>query len=250
MNKSLLAVGVASALMAQRGSRRSSGGTQTAGAQTAPVGEVNMEVLRNVADGTNKNELVYTHPSVHAAMVTQGLVEVNPGMVNDKGELATRPTPAGMAKLSEVQQTNAQTTETNPSTGPQGAKPSFTVAANVPVPTVKRGGRSGTLYPFDSLEVGQSFFVAATNDKPNPAKSLASTVSSATMRYANEKGTREVQEKDAEGNKVFADAEKKVPKMITVPAYETTREFVARSVEDGAPWGQAGVKGAGVWRTK
>lgn len=249
MRKNLMAVGIASILMAKRGGNKSGGGSGST-SQSAPVGEVNMEVLRGVVSATQQNSFVFTHPSVHTPMVAAGLVEVNTAMANDKGELATRATAAGAAKVAEVQQTNAQTQQTTPSTGPQGAKPSFTVVTGVPIPTVKRGGRSGTIYPFDTLEVNGSFFVPATNDKPNPAKSLASTVSSATNRYAVEDGTKQVQERDAEGNKLFLDEAKTQPKMITVPNYKITRKFEARSVEDGAPWGQPGVKGAGVWRTQ
>ena len=38
-------------------------------------------------------------------------------------------------------------------------------------------------YPFDSLEVGQGFFVPATEKTPDPAKSLASVVTNANKRF-------------------------------------------------------------------
>lgn len=248
MNKTLLALGV-SGVFAQRGKNRSGGGTPSPQSGNAP-GELNVQLLADIVKATQENQFVYTSPAHHTAMVAAGLVEVNPQMADDKGQFATRATAAGVQKVNDANSQNAASGETSPATGPDGAKPSFTVARDVPMPTAKRGGRSGTLYPFDSLEVGQSFFVAATNDKPNPAKSLASTVSSATARYAEQDGTKEVQEKDAEGNKVFIDAAKTQPKMVTVPKYKATRKFEARSVEDGGPWGQPGVKGAGVWRTQ
>lgn len=55
------------------------------------------------------------------------------------------------------------------------------------VPMIARrndGGGRKSLYPFDKLKVGQSFFIPATDDCPNPAKSKAGTVSAATRRYA------------------------------------------------------------------
>lgn len=44
-------------------------------------------------------------------------------------------------------------------------------------------------YPFDSLEVGQGFAVYPTADMPEPWKSLQSTVSTASRRYAEVTGT-------------------------------------------------------------
>jgi hypothetical protein len=52
-----------------------------------------------------------------------------------------------------------------------------------------RGGRNRSVYPFDALAVGQSFHVPASEAKPNPAKSLASTVSSANKRNAKDGGS-------------------------------------------------------------
>lgn len=54
----------------------------------------------------------------------------------------------------------------------------------VPPPS-KRGGLKGEVYPFTHMSTGQSFFVPATEQRPNPAKALASTVSSANKRFAS-----------------------------------------------------------------
>ena len=106
----------------------------------------------------------------------------------------------------------------------------FQIENDVPVPAISgRGrGRGGNVYPFDQLEVGQSFFVANSESKPNAAKSLASTVSSATARYAvpAEDGSTKTNKKGE-----------------VVPVMVETRKFVVRSVEED------GVKGARVWRT-
>ena len=101
----------------------------------------------------------------------------------------------------------------------------FKIENDIPMPSGSARGRGGNLYPFDDLEVGQSFFVANSEDKPNAAKSLASTVSSATARYA-------VPSEDG--------ATKTNKKGKTVPVMVETRKFVVRSVEGGAR----------VWRTK
>lgn len=158
----------------------------------------------------------FTHPDVHGPLVEQGLVEINPGIVNEHG-VATRATAKG------IQHMNAPETIKAPT-----ATSKFAIDAGIPIPTISGRGKGGDTYPFALLEVGQSFFVANTEDKPNAAKSLASTVSSATARYAVPS----------------ADGATRVSKAgETVPVMVPTRTFVVRSVTEGE------VSGARVWRT-
>ena len=99
---------------------------------------------------------------------------------------------------------------------------------NVPVPVVRPGKRSES-YPFSVMNVGDSFFVADKEGRPDAAKSMASTVASATARYAvpavpaetriNRKG-------------------KEVPVMIEM------RKFIVHKVTEN------GITGARIWRTK
>jgi hypothetical protein len=155
------------------------------------------------------------------ALANLNFAELNPNGPNDQGQIQARATQAGIEAHGEA-----------PAAAP--VKTSFALVADIPLPTSSgRGGRGGETYPFDQLAVGQSFFVPNTEAKPKAAKSMASTVSSATARYAVEvPGETRV---DRKGN--------------TVPKTEETRKFVVRAVEDGAPWGHAGVAGAGIWRT-
>ncbi len=104
----------------------------------------------------------------------------------------------------------------------------FQIENDIPVPAISGRGRGGNVYPFDQLAVGQSFFVANDESKPNAAKSLASTVCCATARYA-------VASEDG--------ATKTNKKGEVVPVMVETRKFVVRRVEED------GVKGARVWRT-
>lgn len=104
-----------------------------------------------------------------------------------------------------------------PAPAPAGGK-TFNFAAGVPLPAPRRGGRGSTVYGFEQMTVGQSFFVPTTTDNPNPAKRIASTVSSASARLEPKK-------------------------------------FIVRSViadaTMAAAWGVAvGAKGAGIWRTE
>jgi hypothetical protein len=82
---------------------------------------------------------------------------------------------------------------------------------NIPVPPLAhRVGREKKAdeYGFDKLAIGESFFVACT---PDGFKKLSSVVSNR--------------------------------KRLLAP-----KSFVIRRVEDGAPWGKPGEKGAGIWR--
>lgn len=171
--------------------------------------------LAAVIKATEAGSFVYTSEQAHATALAEGLVEVNPSMKNEAGELATRATAKGIESMNQ---------NTAPAADAAASKPSFTIDDNVPLAPVTGRGRGGETYPFDKLAVGQSFFVPNTVEKPNVAKSLASTVSSATRRYAEviEGETR----KDRKGNEV--------------PALRETRKFVLRAVEGGAR----------IWRTQ
>lgn len=115
------------------------------------------------------------------------------------------------------------TAETEPSAPkparkPPSPMPAVTFADAVPIPAIARGGVGRPGYGFDRMAVGSSFFIAQTDENPNPAKRIASTVSSANERFSAENG------------------------------YNPPRRFTVRRVDDGAPWGHPGVAGAGVWR--
>lgn len=164
---------------------------------------------------TNSGSFVYTSPEAHASALADGLVEVNPTMTNEAGELATRATAKGIESMN-ASQTPAAAAAPAP-------KPTFAIEDGIELAPVTGRGRGGETYPFDQLKVGQSFFVPNSAEKPNVAKSLASTVSSATRRYAEEiPGQTRI---DRKGN--------------TVPAIKETRKFVVRAVDGGAR----------VWRT-
>lgn len=60
---------------------------------------------------------------------------------------------------------------------------SIAIESGIEVPEVKRGNVRTSAYPFAQLEIGQSFFMPVTETMPNPAKTLATVVSSATRRY-------------------------------------------------------------------
>lgn len=152
--------------------------------------------------------------------VAENLVEVNADITNDDGHIAVRliGNQSQGEQMPETSQTAAAPVAAN--------KSAFEVETGVSMPATVRG-RTSHMYPFDSLEVGQSFFVPNTAEKPNAAKSLASTVSGATARYAQE----------VPGETVVNRKGRTVPKTVE------TRKFVVKADKKGD------VEGARVWRT-
>lgn len=118
-----------------------------------------------------------------AALMKEGLVETN-GDIRDGDKIATRATEKGIELNTTENGGNAGTS----GTAPVATASAFSLIDGAELPA-SRGGRNRSVYPFDTMAVGQSFFVPASEAKPNPAKSLASTVSSANKRAAKDGGS-------------------------------------------------------------
>lgn len=136
-------------------------------------------------------------------LVDGSYVETNPGATNDAGEIAVRATAAGV----ELAGTPVAPAAAAP-------KSTFAIDDGFELPAGATRTKAAT-YPFELLAVGQSFFVGNTEAKPNAAKSLASTISSANKRYKTEDGSAD-------------------------------RKFVVRPVDETA---QGRGPGARIWRT-
>jgi len=167
---------------------------------------------------------IFTFPDEHAELLAAGYIQVNPEIVDEHGAIATAPTQMGIDFIKAQQ--GGQ--------GPDGkimsknVESEFIIEDAIEIPAGKRGGGKPNIYPFDKLEVGQSFFVPTTEKRPEPAKSLASTVSSANNRFATPDPsgeTRTVSRGPNKGNLV--------PKMVY------SRKFIIKAVEGGAR----------IWRT-
>lgn len=219
---------------------------ETAPAATAPT--VNRTLLAMIASATAVTPFYMNADAAESAkLAALGLVEVNPDT-----QYATAAGPAVRVSVA-----GAQYLADHPAESPFGAppaaapvaapapaveaaaKPQFSIVAFA-LPEAKRvGGHFGArpeVYPFSKLEVGQAFFIPATADKPNPVKQYASTVASATERYATE-DTNAPKVKNRKGVEVF-------PKVYN-------RKFAIRAIADGEAFGAAykGVAGAAVGRT-
>lgn len=116
-------------------------------------------------------------------LLDNDMVEVN-NEITDGDKVAVRATEKGQAEAPapSTNEGNTNVTDTNTAAAD---KPSFDLIEGAVLPE-GRAPRSSSVYPFDTMNVGQSFFVPATDDKPNPAKSLASTISSANKRFSKE----------------------------------------------------------------
>lgn len=99
-------------------------------------------------------------------------------------KVSSDPDPAGNVSVFATSLGVAAVTGTSPVEAAVTPKSEFVIEDGFVPPASKRGGIKSDTYPFAALGVGQSFFVPATAERPNPAKGLASTVSSATKRFA------------------------------------------------------------------
>lgn len=151
------------------------------------------------------------------------LVEFN-DQVRDGDKIAYRATPLGAQIHANGGAGAPQSQPAAWGTGPANPAPSNPQAqqgqqttgqmmqfdTGIAIPSPRRGGKGSPVYGFEHMSVGHSFFVPSSNDNPNPAKRIASTVSSATKRL-------------------------------------DPKKFVVRSVDETS---QGRGKGARVWRTE
>ena len=132
---------------------------------------------------------------------------------------------------------------------------SYEIEDNIPIPTTTaRRGRTGG-YPFENLNINQSFHVAAKDgeEPADVAARLQSSVSGARARYSEETGEQETVVKkvyqkneagdfvkDADGKRIVASTEN-----VSRPKMRVTRDFTVKAVGSDDPKGP----GARVWRT-
>lgn len=188
--------------------------TETAGAPASVIS------LQTVIDATKADGFVYTPASFHDPLIASGDVEINVEMKDEAGNIATRATDKALNTV------NTQTTPAG-TAAPEKVAPKFEIEAGIPIPARTRvagaGLRAGRtpIYPFDALEIGQSFFVPNVGEK-SAAKAMASTVAGANSRYV------EVIEGQTRENR----------KGKTVPATKQLRKFkifdTERDVTDAA----------------
>ena len=212
------------------------------------------KALREIVAATQEGSFAYTSEDVHEKLIEHGFVEINPEIKDETGDIATRATQAGIDYASEVLNMGGLPLESKDELASQvgligeradalakevveyiaKTKASIVIEKGVPLPSKGHAFvQRRQAFPFDELEVEDSFFIKATESKPEPWKSYASTVSNATRSFAVP---------DPSGEMVVSRKGQKVPKLVQ------TRKFVIRAVEEtDAETGEV-VVGARVWR--
>ena len=101
-------------------------------------------------------------------------------------------------------------------------------------------------YPFDQLQVGQSFHVAATADMPKPGTTLAGAVTNANTKWSKDHPTKteskvlSVFHTDEAGKRVKNEAGQYIKigeNPVTRPVRVVERHFTIRSVDGTDPRG-------------
>lgn len=198
-----------------------------------------------------------------------GLITVDPNATDPTNSMKflVKITEAGVNTLAQQQPTAPSpfaptpvvpSVPMTPTVAPAASK--YAIADNIPIPAIVRAGNAGNLkprtssYPFELLQVGQSFHVPATAEDAEPHKKMASNVSAANKRSEVPVSPAEMvvvkhkrKVKDAAGNVVKGpDGKDQVETYETTePKMVATKKFVARQVNATDPNG-AGVR---VFRT-
>lgn len=197
-------------------------------------GSLSAAVLFKVVEATKSGGTAYVSQAEGEGLVNAGLIEVNPAMVdpNDGSKVAARATEDGLKYAAE----NGGDDEPAASE-PAKAKPSFTIRDDVPLAPRRGGGGGGreSIYPFDALNVGQSFHVAKSADVENPARTMATAVSQAVRKHAVEDGFETDEHGNVKKNKAGEDVIK----------WKPTKVFTVRQVGADDPDGE----GARIYRT-
>ena len=192
---------------------------------------INVELLTKIAQESakfvSKTEAESVGVNHNPPLIEVNIQHSDP---NDSSKVLCRITPAGAQYLMHHMNSNKETNQVT----------EYEIFDNFEVPTTKRGRSGGGAgapqkYPFAKLEVGKSFFVAATAKVPSPIKSLGSTISQANLRYATQTGTKTVErsKRGAKNKLVLDDNGHKIMETREVPVYDFERKFTIRAVKEG-----------------
>lgn len=146
-------------------------------------------LARGVAAIRDPNVVALATKAELADLLQSGMVETGPQEKPGSNRFHYRATERGVASMQPNGGNGPQPAQAPQA--PQAASSGFQLEDNVPMPdrVAKRAGPPSK-YPFEAMQVGQSFFIPATSGKPEPWKSMLSTVTAAQRRFAVEQGTR------------------------------------------------------------
>jgi hypothetical protein len=144
-------------------------------------------LLTFIVEGTKSHGFVYV-PQKDGEKLLKAeptFITLDPAEKNSEGQIKAVATQTGIDALAGHNSADAKATQE--STKAVASEPlKFEFVSLESIPQINRGGVRTNNYPFDQLQPHpaqpHAFFVPATEARPNPAKSLASTVASATKR--------------------------------------------------------------------
>jgi hypothetical protein len=171
-------------------------------------------LMKSVVEGSATQGFTMISHKDAKQLEAEGFVEVNQKQT-EGDKVAVRPT-AALAALVNPSRATTQA-------APAASASKFAIVKGRPLPPISRVGTRESIYPFAHMEVGDSFFIAATEAHPKPSRTLGSTVTSAMRRFAKKSETETVT--NAKTGKVS-------PKLIP------TRLFTIR--DEKGPNGEAG----------
>lgn len=197
----------------------------------------------------------FATPAEVKNLLDNDMVEVN-NEITDGDKVAVRATEMGQAEApapannegtnNTVTDTNTAATGNDTAATTAAAPAKFGIIANAgAVFAAGRTRKAATMYDFDAMNVGDIIFVPNSEDKPDAAKSLASTISSANKRFSTDTGkTEEVEVKvyqtGEDGKRVKGEDGKLVvtgTKTETRPVLEPGKTFAVKPVEGGKTYG-------------
>lgn len=199
---------------------------------------MNLELLRAIANATAANTVVYVGKDDglpllknEPALISIDTTHVDP---EDASKFAATITADGVKALEAVN-------------GHSAPKPMamFSVSTGLVLPKIKRGGKTSgapTKYPFETMGIGEFFFVANTEvAKGDAMKTLGSAVGSANQRFSEEiPGTEHqvTRAKRGADHKTIKGADgKNVTETVMVLEKKQLRRFVVRAVQAGLEYG-------------
>lgn len=188
------------------------------------------ERLQRAVEGTNSSQgYIMGTKAEFKTLADQNLVLFN-DTIKDGNRVAVKASDAGIAAFNAA--SGGGTSTSNPA-GVVATTAAFKITKGVELPAIRRrvGEATGSRYPFDTMEVGDSFHVPSSDAMKNPAKSLASSVTAANRRYS-----------------VKAEGQHKTHKGNMIDNYTYVRNYTIRAVTKAG--GDPDGDGARIWRTK
>lgn len=143
-----------------------------------------IELLKFVVTGTQSPHgfaLVPKELAERMAKYEPTLVKVRDGDPDVTGQVQVFATSLGVAAV-----TGAAPATEGTAPAAEAAKPVYAIESGFEIPPPSKRGGGGLreeTYPFSKLEIGQSFFIPATETNTDPAKAIGSTITSANRRF-------------------------------------------------------------------